>query len=678
MKPKILLLSILVLVILTNCQQSIPIRQIDNANAEKLIPKIVQSVQDNHFKPRIINDELSKDMVSFFINHLDPQKEFFTQKDINRLNTYQLTLDEAIVNNNFEFFNTAISLLENGISKAENYSNHFLNGSTDFSTKENLEINFSILPYASNDKALKDRWRKKLKKYILDQHYVEEKMNPSMSTEVLLKNANEKVRKLLSLKLEKLKNTTDKRHIEDYANAFLKVHDFQTQYFSPKQKSAWESSYTRSFVGIGVRLELENGYPKITETHIGGPVWKTKSIQVGDVILKIKGKDGVSIDLIGKSMDEIISRIKGERGSVVTLMIKDKTANIREVTVVRDKVDFDQATAFLLEDKTAKQKIGYVRLPRFYGGNPGCATHVFNEIETLKSNKVDGIIFDLRNNFGGSSGECRALMDYFLNDGMCMQTKRAEEAINEYYNENSVAQYDGKLLVLTNARSGSASELFSGTMQDYKRALIVGGTSTFGKGTMQGFTDLNESENSDTKFGEIKMTVGLFYTASGRSPQSTGIIPDIILPDDSKYVSLGEKSKPFSLPPDALQRTVVSQEINVVENIKSLRSKSEQRVKANEKFQMADKKARHLLSLENNNLVELNFDDYKQQKDAAVNLEKEWDTIFTEINDFNVSIDKTAFTQDSTAIIKRERLIKQIKSDPYIYECYQIINDMAG
>ena len=360
------------------------------------------------------------------------------------------------------------------------------------------------------------------------------------------------------------------------------------------------------------------------------------------------------------------------------LTVKKKNGIFKEIEIVRDKIEFDLAMSFILDDSLTKQKIGYIRLPRFYSGNPGSADHVLNEIKTLKKNNVKGIIFDVRNNIGGSAGECRELISYFINEGIIMQSKSANGGINQEYINNPSLQYEGDLLVLTNSRSGSASELFSGTLQDYKRALIVGSKSTFGKGTMQNFIDLNDSENSASKFGQIKMSVALFYTASGRSPQSTGIIPDIKLLDDSKYIRSGERCFPFSLPPDALPETIVRQDVNNVKSIEQLKAKSEQRTSTNNRFILAEKKARRLLDVEERNLVSLDIDTYKEQKITEASFEKENKEIFSDIKEFEVSFDKTAFKQDSTSVLNRKRWIKQIKQDPYIYECYKIINDMIG
>ena len=662
--------------LLSNCDTSISSRQVHTPQATVLMPKIVNAVQERHYKPRSLDDALSKDMFEYFIKQLDPQKEFFTQKDINRLKNYQLNLDEAIIANDFEFFDMAISLLENGMVLAEKTTTQLLAKSPDFSIKENLEVNFSKLNYAANKKDLKDRWRKKLKKYLLDQMYVEEKNDPAISAEDLFAFANKKVKKLLDIKFDKLKAIKDNQRVEEYANAFLKVHDYQSQYFSPNEKSVWDDKFTRSFVGIGVRLEIENGYPKVIESIVGGPAWKSKSILTDDVILKIKEPKSETVDLMGKSLDEVISLIKGPIGAKVQLTIKKKDGLKEVVTLTRNKIEFDIAMSFLLNDDKSKQKIGYIRLPRFYAGDPGSAAHVLSEIETLKTNQVEGIIFDVRNNQGGSGGMCRDIIGYFLEDGIYMQTKRSDKEVNQSGDNDPSVQYDGKLVVLTNAKSGSASELFSGTLQDYKRALIVGGESTFGKGSMQNFVDLNE--NQSNSFGEVKMSVGLFYTATGRSPQSTGIIPDIKLSDDYKYIASGERAQPFSMAADSLAKSKVSQKINVVKNIAVLEAKSRARTDANKRFQLAEAKAKQLMKSEESQLVKLDWTGFKKQKDSSANLQAQWQEIYADIEGFEVSFDRAALFKDSASILNRERWMNQIKSDPYIYECYQIINDMEG
>ena len=677
-KMKSTFLSIILGLTFFACQQPLKVRQVHSPEAEILFPKIVQAVQDHHLTPRKIDDELSQDMFQYFIEKLDPQKEFLTQKDINYLSEYRLTLDEAIKDNNFEFFNTAVSLLENGIVKTENYSTQILPDLYDFSTKENLEINFSKLNYSSKDKALKNRWRKKLKKYLLDQMYLEELNNPLINEKELLANAKEKVQKLLSQKFIKLKSIKDIKYSEEYVNAFLKVHDFQSQYLSPKEKLEWDERFTRSLVGIGVRLEVENAYPKISEIIIGGPAWKTKVLEANDEILSIEKKDATSIDLMGMPMEEITNLLKGEKGTSINLTIRNKDAQIKEVKIIRDKIEFDLAMSFLLETNHSKQKIGYIRLPRFYAGDTGSAAHVLSEIEILKANGVEGIIFDVRNNHGGSARECRDIIGYFLHDGICMQTKRSNGNINQIFNEDPSVQFDGKLLILTNSRSGSASELFSGTLQDYKRALIVGSESTYGKGSVQNFIDINDTEETIPTFGQIKMSVALFYTASGRSPQSTGIIPEIKLTDDNKYIPSGERAQAFSIPNDTLPRTKVSQDIYVVKNTNQLISKSKERTKNNKRFQLAEEKAKSLLASEESNLIELDRDAYQAQMESKVSSEKKWSKIYSDIKDFKVSFDRKPFEHDSISITNRERWINQIKSDPYIYECYQIINDMAG
>lgn len=625
-----------------------------------------------------MDNDLSQDMFELFLERLDPHKEFFTQKDVDNLSRYKLTLDEALQQNDFGFFNTAISLLEYKRAKVESHSLQVLSEGQDFAKKERLEMNTTQLPYAANDKALQDRWRKKVKKYLLDQLYAEEVNHPSTDEDTRLATAKEKVHKLLSLKFQKLKTTKDAKYVETYVNSFLKVHDFQSEYLSPKEKTEWDQKFTRSFVGVGVRLEIENVYPKVTEIVIGGPAWKTGLLKANDEILSINEQGAEPVDLMGKPMEEVISLLKGEKGTIVYLTIKDKDARVKTIEIKRDKIEFDLAMSFLLNTNQAQQKIGYIRLPRFYGGNPGSAAHVRKEVEGLKANGVEGIIVDVRNNQGGSARGCRQIIDLFLADGIYMQTKRSSGEINQLYGDDSSVQYDGKLLVLTNSKSGSASELFSGTLQDYKRALIVGSESTYGKGSVQNFIDLNEPGDSISKFGQMKLSVALFYTASGRSPQSTGIIPDVTLTDDGKYSRTGERTQAFSMPSDALPPTDVRQDIYVVKNIDQLWSKSQARTKDSKAFQLAEEKAKRMAEQQKSHLVELDKVSYQKQMASKLASEKKWSEIFSTTKGFTVTFDRTPFQQDAISISKREKWVDRIQSDPYIYECFQIINDMAG
>ncbi len=488
------------------------------------------------------------------------------------------------------------------------------------------------------------------------------------------------VKRLLTSKFQKLKAIDSQERLEQYLNAYLKVHDVQTEYLSKAQKEKWTQDFNRTLVGIGARIEIIDEFPQITELTIGGSVWKSQQIEEGDVILKIAESDQAPMDALGMSIEEVIRLLRGQKGSTVHLTLKKRNGQVEEIALVRDEIDLDPAMAFILEDEQQKRKIGYVRLPRFYVGKEGCAAHVLAHLEGLKSDDIEGIVFDVRNNKGGSSREAVEIIGYFLEGGTVMQAKYRNGSHRVLEDEDTEAQYKGELLVLTNSRSGSASELFAGTMQDYGRAVIVGGKATFGKGTIQRFIGLEGTEGErSSSFGEIKMTVGNFFTASGRSPQYTGIESDIVLPDNDAFVESGERVYEYAFPHADLELVKVKQSVTSNIDFIKLQLFHFQRLISNNRFQWANDRALQIKYQQENTLVDLNYEDFKLEKEKAEQYKTNFKEVFGGIEGFKVSpLPQFSNTQDSTVIARNQRWIQMLQRDPYVYECFWIVNDLLG
>jgi len=476
-----------------------------------------------------------------------------------------------------------------------------------------------------------------------------------------------------------IKKITPQDRLEQYVDAYLKIHDVQTEYLSKAKKEEWDNRINRLMVGIGIQLEIVNELPKIKEVVIGGPAWKTNQLSAESVILKVAEEEADFVDLIGLTMSEILELIKGKQGSKVRLSIKKPNGNIEEITITRDKIELELAKSFLLKDKNSAYDIGYIRLPRFYAGEEGCAVHVHNQIKALKAKKTDGIIFDLRNNKGGYARGAIDIMSYFLEGGPVMQTKHKDGNHRIIEDEDGSILWDGPLIVLVNSNSGSASELLSGTMQDFKRGIIVGSPATFGKGTMQRFLDVIIEENETTKsIGEIKMTVGAFYPASGRSTQYFGIQPDIVLPDDFLYIKSGERAYKHTLKTENLPFTETIQKVNQFENLDKIKNLSNQRVQNNKQFKMAMTKAKTLKENQEKTKMPLAFNSFKDYQKQQQIQQNQYQEIFQPIDNFQVDFIAQSSTQlENDAISnKKEKWINRIQQDPYIYECFWIMNDM--
>ncbi len=649
-------------------------------NASLLLKEITTSIQEQHLQPKNIDDQLSKEIYDYYLREIDPNKEFLTQKNIVKLKSYENQLDEEITNGTFDFLNQALKQIEKGILKAEKYSRIAMENELDFNSNEQLETNSDKLTFASNNQALKERWHKKVKYMVLQQLWVKSKQSDTVSFEEQKQGAIKHVKRLLNSKFQKIKAISQEKRLQQYLNAYLKVHDVQTEYLSKAQKEKWNEDFNRTLVGIGARLEIINEYPQITELLIGGPVWKSEQIEKGDVILEIRQENQTSIETLGMPIKEVIGLLRGEKGSTVYLTLQKADAAIEEIPLVRNKIDLDPAMAFLLEDEGQKRKIGYIRLPRFYIGKEGCAAHILAHLRKFNTNKVEGIVFDVRNNKGGSSREAIEMMGYFLEGGTVMQGKYRDGTHRIMEDTDDQAQYKGELLVLTNSHSGSASELFAGTMQDYGRAVIVGGRATFGKGTIQRFVDLEaETEEGIQQFGEIKMTIGKFYTASGRTPQYRGIHPDIVLPDNDAFVESGERALRYALPHSNLEITKVHQSINSPLNIEDLKTHHLQRLAQNKRLQWATKKAHQIKNQQEETLINLNYESFKIEQEKISTINKTFKETFGGIEGFKVNpLPSPALAQDSTVILQNQRWIEALERDPYLHECFWIMNDMLG
>ncbi|MFK7903702.1 MAG: carboxy terminal-processing peptidase [Chitinophagales bacterium] len=648
-------------------------------NAPLLLKEITTSIQEQHLQPKTIDDQLSKEVYGYYLTEIDPNKEFLTQKDIAKLKSYENQIDEELTNGTFDFLNQALKQVEKGILKVEKYSQLAINSELDFDSNEQLETSPEKLTFASNDQALKERWHKKVKYMVLQQLWVKSKLSDVIAFEEQKEEAINQVKRLLVSKFQKIKASSQEERLQQYLNAYLKVHDVQTEYLSKAQKEKWDEDFNRTLVGIGARLEIINEYPQITELVIGGPAWKSEQIEKGDVILEVRQENQNRIDVLGMSIKEVVALLRGEKGSTVFLTLQKANAAIEEIPIVRNKVDLDPAMAFLLEDEGQKRKVGYIRLPRFYIGEQGSAAHILAHLRKFNANEVEGIVFDVRNNKGGSSREAIEMMGYFLEGGVVMQGKYQDGTHRTMEDTDNKAQYKGQLLVMTNSHSGSASELFAGTMQDYGRAVIVGSRATFGKGTIQHFVGLEaETEECIQQFGEIKMTVGKFFTASGRSPQYTGIQPDIVLPDSDAFVESGERVFEYALPHGNLEITKVNPFFNPPLNIENLKTHHLQRFAQNERLQWATKKAQQIKNQQGQTLVSLNYETFKAEQEKATTFKTLKET-FGNIEGFKVSpLPSPSLAQDSTSILQNQRWIEALERDPYVEECFWIMNDMLG
>ncbi len=649
-----------------------------NPEDEALLKEIVTTIQENHLQARNFDDQLSREMYDLYLTEIDPAKLWLTQEDLQSLASFENKIAQELAAGQYNFFMATQQRLLAAQTKVKSICQKLFQAGFDFTIEENFITNPSERVWSENELALTDRWRKKIKYDLLQLLSTGEQIGDFKTRQAI---ALEK----LWLKYQqdfKIKEAVspDARR-DQYLNTYLKLQDVQTQYLSLAQKAAWDAAYTRTLVGIGVGLEVKGAYPEITKLTVGGPAWKNKQIELGDILLEIGESGATNEATFGKPMDAILAQLRGTEGSEVQLKIQKSDQSIKLVTLSREAIKFDLASAFLLSTEKDQRKVGYLRLPRFYTGEEGAALHVREAIEVLQKNKTTGLILDLRNNQGGSSREAMDIISYFLDEGPVVQLEYQDGTQRSYNDTDGPAIYTGKMIVMVNTRSSSASELCAGTLQDYQRALIVGSKATYGKGTMQRFYPIDlEKDGRRIAVGEIKTTIGRFYTGAGRSPQRTGIAADIVLPDDDTYVVAGERIYPYSVANVSLPRQVCVQTVNQIKEKEKWKSRSQKRVQKNLRFQLADQKAKARRDRAEKSEVSLTYAAYQASIQTEKAAHQQYEQIYKVLPGFKVDLcaEDLIFSDSSAQIQAKIPRQEQLKRDPYLYECYQIMQDLLG
>ena len=606
MKSKYHIIIVLLFICSSGCSQK-------NTIKSALVNEIVETVQENHISPKELDDELSKQVFDAFFYKIDPDKQLFNLDEINQLKLAEKSLDDELKNGSTLFYTEAIDLLFGGIKRAEKYANEYLEHKIEIFKEESVESNQSKLHFVNNE-ALKERWGLNIKKQFNEELYLTEIVNPTLTFEEQKRIALEKTKVFYRDYFYKMTSLTGEELFEQYINAYLSCNDYQSTFLSPKSKAKWDSEFNRTFVGVGLSIETTMDYPEINDIVFDGPAWKTKKINRGDILMKVSNEENQLIDVAGLPLKKVIDLLKGTKGSKVTVRIKNSKNNIEDVVIERGQVLLSKTMSFVIKDKKDKAKIGYIYLPRFYSSGEGSAQDLLNELQKLISQEVDGVILDLRNNQGGSAREAREIVGYFLNGGATMQMV-SKENLRKFEDEDTTAQYSGKLIVMVNEKSSSASELLSGTLQDYNKAVIVG-SQTFGKGTVQNFFEIIDEETS-TKFGDIKLTIAKFYTGNGRTSQYNGIVPDIVLPSDNRHIKTGERVKQNALQFKNLEPIVTKKNDNFEQSLYQLEKLSKARQAKNVYFQQVEKKALLKKKSKTHSLVKLNYKDFKKEKENS-------------------------------------------------------------
>ncbi|UGS23967.1 carboxy terminal-processing peptidase [Flavobacterium channae] len=675
----------------------IPNQKKEDPEKDKLLLDLLTMVLERaHYSPVAIDDAFSKKVYKKYLENIDPTKRFFIQSDIDDFSKYESSIDDMIRDKNLIFFNLTNDRLLKRMKESRDIYAEVLSKPFDFNIKENINVDYENLPYSKSKSDLKDRWRKQLKlsalSSITDKQKLEadKKKDDPKYVEKSFATIEKEVRESSLKSLNEYFDFIEKELERDdwfaiYLNSIVERFDPHTFYFSPDDKEKFDVSMSGTFQGIGARLQKKETGVEVSELISGGPAWRGKELEAGDLILKVGQGKEEPLDIAGMRLDDVVKKIKGPKGTEVRLTVKKVDGTIKVITIIRDEVETEETFAKSSIVNKDGKKYGIIYLPKFYISfenkeNRDAFKDVAAEIEKLKAQNIDGLIMDLRDNGGGSLETVVKMVGLFIPEGPVVQVKAPGRDPEILPDPDKRVQYDGPLVVMINNFSASASEIFAAAIQDYKRGIIVGSKHSYGKGTVQNMVDLNNfiRGNSFGDLGALKTTIQKFYRINGGSTQREGVKSDIVFPDRFAYLDMGERDEESALPWDKIAPAKY-QSINI--NYDNIIANSKKRIAANPTFKLIDENAKWIFERKDENDFSLNLNDFNKEISVADAKIKKFKAI-SEYNNkyvFNSLPDETAlFEKDTLLKQKRERWHEDMQKDIYIAETLNVIDDLKA
>ncbi len=671
----------------------------DGKKNKLILDLMKQSLKIYHFEAHNFDNDFSEEVFKLYMEKLDYNKRFFLQSDINEFLAYKFKIDEAVNDDNFEFFNLTKETYFQRIKEVEKYFTAALKKPFNFNKEDFIETDPEKRKYAITKKELKENWETYIKYSVMTKIAtkleIQEKAIADNDTSVeiktfkeLEKKAREDVKKTYDDWFHRMTKTNEKDLLKMYFNSITAFYDPHTGYFPPKDKDNFDIHISGKLEGIGATLSQPNAYIKVERIVAGSACWKQGELEVGDLILKVAQGADEPVDVVDMRLDDAIKMIRGKKGTEVRLTVKKADGSIKIIPIVRDVVVLEEtfAKSVVIQDSLTNHRIGYIYLPGFYAdfedkNGRRCSEDVKKEIEKLKDENIEGIIVDLRNNGGGSLSDAIDIVGLFIDEGPVVQVRSRFAMPQVLEDKHKGSLYDDDLVIMVNEFSASASEIMAAAIQDYGRGIIVGSKQTFGKGTVQRFIPFDRIArgNEDLKpLGALKLTIQKFYRINGGSTQLKGVASDIVLPDAYSKLDMGEKDLDNAIEWDEIPKAEYNRVISY-DNIQNIKTKSLKRISADTSFTIIDEYSDYLKEAREKTLVSLNLDKYKQNQENREKVNKRFKNADLRKNGLNFYIlkaDSIETYSDTLKTEKVERWIKNLKKDIYLEESYKIILDM--
>jgi len=664
---------------------------------EKILHNVGEMLTEIHYSPKKIDDHFSKDIFKKYLaEKIDVQKNILLLSDIQQLKKYETKIDDEILGGNVQFVPAVSEIYKKRVPEIEEIFTGILEKPFDFTKDEVVNLNADQLDYPKSEADRREAWRKRLKFMVLERYADllerREKNKGRKDFEVktdaeLEKEAREAVLKIMRRNFERMKS---KLHNEDerfneYVKTITEAMDPHTTFFPPVDKRYFDEQMSGRFFGIGAALREEEGFIKITSLITGSPAWKSGEFTPGDAIIKVAQGSGEPVELTGFAVEDAVKLIRGKKGTEVRLTVRKTDGTVKTIPLIRDEIIQDETFARSAIINNGNSRIGFIYLPEFYADfdnpkGPRCSEDVRKEIIKLKEQKVDGIIMDLRSNGGGSLYDVVQMVGLFLEGGPIVQVKERGGKPQIYYDRDKSVLYDGPLAVMVDEFSASASEIFAAAIQDYDRGVIIGSTSTYGKGTVQRNIGLDKTMgllDPNSELGTLKLTLQKFYRVNGGSTQLRGVSSDIALPDLFEYSKLREKDNPGALPWDEIQSADYKRWKYGLD-LAPIKKASSERLKHNEAFNLIREKAQWLAK-QDDKVYSLNLKKYQEEQKKISEVVKQIENLnklSQELAIGPLQEDVKRLETDTAKLERFNQWIKNLRSNIYLNEAVNVVNDM--
>ncbi len=702
-------------------------KKVTDPDKDKLLLELLAFViEKGHYNPATIDDTFSKGVYKSYLNALDPSKRFFLQSDMDEFSKYELLLDDEIREKDLTFFDLTYTRLKKRMDESKAFYKDFLAQPIDYTVNETFNTDYEKMAYSKNTEELKERWRKQLKLATLssltDRLKLQENKAKGIKEEIIDENAedptagdvvkteNAKATKAKEAdekpktyeELEKATRESTKKSLDEYftvigdlnrndwfsvfVNTIAERFDPHTSYFAPEEKERFDVSMSGKLEGIGARLQKKNDFTEITELISGGPAWRGKELEQGDVVLKVAQGAKEAVDVVGIRLDDVVKKIKGPKGTEVRLTVKKVDGSIKIISIIRDIVEIEETYAKSSIVEKNGVKYGIIYLPKFYidfenQDSRDAGKDMAIEVERLKKEGVSGIIVDVRDNGGGSLKTVVDIAGLFITEGPIVQVKSAGKKQEVLYDHDKKIEWDGPLVVMVNSFSASASEILAAAIQDYKRGVIIGSKQTYGKGTVQNVIDLNQFVRGTTlgDLGALKTTTQKFYRIDGGSTQLKGVSSDVAMPDRYMYLKMGERDIDNAMPWDKIEPAPYTTWNN--SNFEGAIAHSKSRMEQNKQLQLIEENAKWIDDRNKEYTFSLKMDDYRAQQASIEAIAKKYKVISKYQNNLkfkSLPYEEVAMKTDSTLKEKRERWHESLAKDVYVEEAVNVLDDLKN